>query len=400
MSEQSSRICILGGGFGGLYTALRLSELPWEKSQKPEIILVDRGDRFLFSPLLYELVTGEMQAWEIAPPFEELLAATEIRFQQAEVTGIDLESRQVKLAGSPQLSYDQLVIACGGKTPLEAVPGVKEHAMPFRSLADASRLSERLRILERSEVEKIRIAIVGGGYSGVELACKLADRLGERGRIRLVERGGAILSTSPESNRAAATKALEARHIWLDLATEVAAVGAGEISLDYKGQVDAIPADIILWTVGTQGAELVNSLPLKKDPRGLLVTGATLQVAERPEIFALGDVADCRDATGQAIPATAQVAIQQADYCAWNLWASLTERPLLPFRYLALGEMMALGVNGAAIASLGLELDGLPAYVLRRLAYLYRLPTLRHQLTVGFNWLVQPLLQSSPIWRG
>jgi NADH dehydrogenase len=397
MSEQSSRICILGGGFGGLYTALRLSELPWEKSQKPEIILVDRGDRFLFSPLLYELVTGEMQAWEIAPPFEELLAATEIRFRQAEVTGIDVESRQVKLAGSPQLSYDKLVIACGGKTPLEAVPGVKERALPFRTLADACRLSERLRILERSEVEKIRLAIVGGGYSGVELACKLADRLGERGRIRLVERGGAILSTSPECNRAAATKALEERRIWLDLETEVAAVGAGEISLDYKGQVDIIPADLILWTVGTQVSELVNSLPLKKDPRGLLVTDATLQVAERPEIFALGDVAACRDATGQTIPATAQVAIQQADYCAWNLWASLTERPLLPFRYLALGEMMALGVNGAAIASLGLELDGLPAYVLRRLAYLYRLPTLRHQLTVGCNWLVQPLVQL--IWQ-
>lgn len=72
MTQQPARICILGGGFGGLYTALRLSQLPWEKSERPEIVLVEQSDRFLFSPLLYELLTGELQTWEIAPPFEEL----------------------------------------------------------------------------------------------------------------------------------------------------------------------------------------------------------------------------------------------------------------------------------------------------------------------------------------
>ena len=101
MSEQPSRICILGGGFGGLYTALRLSQLPWEPFSEPAITLIDRGDRFLFSPLLYELVTGELQAWEIAPNFEDLLAGTPIRFQQATVTGLDIEARQVQLADSP-----------------------------------------------------------------------------------------------------------------------------------------------------------------------------------------------------------------------------------------------------------------------------------------------------------
>jgi NADH dehydrogenase len=85
MTEQPNRICILGGGFGGLYTALRLSQLPWEKPQRPEIILVDQNDRFVFSPLLYELLTGELQTWEIAPPYEELLVNTGVRFTQAAV---------------------------------------------------------------------------------------------------------------------------------------------------------------------------------------------------------------------------------------------------------------------------------------------------------------------------
>ncbi len=188
MTQQPARICILGGGFGGLYTALRLSQLPWTKQEKPEIVLVDRNDRFLFSPLLYELMTGELQSWEIAPPFEELLAGTGVRFHQNQVSGVDLQSKHVHFQNGPALSYDQLVLAVGGDTPLDFVPGATEHAFLFRSLADAYRLEERLRILEESEAEKIRIAIIGAGYSGVELGCKLADRLKDRGGFASLNR--------------------------------------------------------------------------------------------------------------------------------------------------------------------------------------------------------------------
>ncbi len=101
MTQQTSRICILGGGFGGLYTALRLSQLPWESTQKPEIVLVDQSDRFLFSPLLYELLTGELQTWEIAPPFEEILQSTGVRFYQGVVSGIDIDQQQVNIQAGP-----------------------------------------------------------------------------------------------------------------------------------------------------------------------------------------------------------------------------------------------------------------------------------------------------------
>jgi NADH dehydrogenase len=390
---EKQRICILGGGFGGLYTALRLSQLPWEKEQQPEIVLVDKSDRFLFAPLLYELVTEELQTWEIAPPFEEILADTGIVFYQASVTDIDVEAKRVKLDHSSELTYTKLVIAMGGKTPLNNVPGAILHAIPFRTLNDAYRLREELRLLEQSNQDKIRVVVVGGGYSGVELACKIADRLGDKGRIRIIDRGDKILKDSSQFNQEAATKALEKRKIWLDLETEVEQVEADTISLAYKGKVDTIPVDLVLWTVGNQVSELMRKLPLPQDQQGLLKTNANLQVLEHEDIFALGDVASCQDATGQLVPATAQSAFQQSDYCAWNLWASMSDRPLLPFRYQPLGEMMTLGVDNASISGLGLNLDGSLAYIARRLIYLSRLPTLKHQLTVGFNWITQPLVE-------
>jgi len=392
MSQQPARICILGGGFGGLYTALRLSQLPWE-SEKPEIVLVDRSDRFLFSPLLYELLTGELQTWEIAPPFVELLASTGVRFCQGEAAEIDIYEQRVRLQDGIEIPYDRLVLALGGETPLDLVPGAASYAFPFRTLADAYRMEERLRLLEASTADKIRVAIVGAGYSGVELACKLADRLGERGRFRLVELSDQILKTSPEFNREAATKALEKRGVWLDLETKVESLEPNAIALEYKNQVDIIPVDLVVWTVGTRVAPIVRSLPLKQNQRGQLTATSALQVIDRPEIFALGDLAECRDAAGQQVPGTAQTAVQQADYAAWNIWASLTHRPLLPFRYQNLGEMMTLGIDNATLTGMGVKLEGPLAAIARRLAYLYRLPTLEHQIKVGINWITRPFLE-------
>lgn len=393
MSEKKSRICIIGGGFGGLYTALRLSEFPWKSGQKPEINLIDKSDRFLFSPLLYELITEEMQSWEIAPPFAELLANTDIIFRQGSVSELDVEAKQVVLEDEAVIEYDKLVLATGGKTPIDIVPGAQEFALPFRTLDHAYRLQEELRLIEEANPDKIRVVVVGGGYSGVELACKLADRLGEKGRIRIVDRGTEILKNSSEFNRKTALKALEKNQIWQDLETEVAEINANSISLTYKEQTDTIPVDLVLWTVGNKVAGLVENLSLAKNDQGLLKIEPTLLVEGRDDIYALGDVADCYDEQGNILPATAQVAFQQSDYCAWNLWASATNRPLLSFRYQPLGEMMTLGMDNATINGLGLKLDGPFAYVARRLIYLYRLPTLKHQLTVGLNWITQPLVE-------
>jgi demethylphylloquinone reductase len=387
------RICILGGGFGGLYTALRLYQLAWTADQKPQITLIDRQPNFVFTPLLYELITGEMQSWEIAPPFVELLKGTDIRFIQGSVDQIDREHQTVTLADATEISYDRLVLALGCETPSESVPGVTEHAIPFRSLEDAYRLDSKLRLLETATTAKIRVAIIGAGYSGVEVACKLADRLKDRGRIRLVQSRDQILPNAPEFNRNTALKALEQRGIWVDLETSVSEITTDSIGLVYKGQTDVIPVEVVMWTVGNQVSPAISHFGLPLDAQGKISVGETLQVAEHPEIFALGDAAAILDPTGEYIPSTAQVAFQQADFVAWNVWSSLTDRPLLPFKYTNLGEMMVLGDNNAVLSGMGIQLDGPFAYLARRFVYLYRLPTLEHQVKVGLNWLTQPLVK-------
>jgi NADH:ubiquinone reductase (non-electrogenic) len=391
MADALQHICILGGGFGGLYTALRLSQLPWSQTP-PVITLVDHRDRFLFAPLLYELVTDELQTWEIAPPFEDLLAETNIQFRQAEVTGMNLDQRQVFFNAGEPLTYDRLVLALGGRTPMDMAPGVADHALGFRTLQDAYQLKEQLRLLETSEADKIRVAVVGGGYSGVELACKLAERLGSRGRVRLIERSDMILRTSPEYNRNVAQTALSDQGVWVDLETTVTEVTADTISLHYRDQTDILPVDLVLWTVGTRVNSVVAGLPLKQTEQQKIVVNPTLEVVDRPGVYALGDLADCRDADGQLVPATAQTAVQQSDFVGWNIWASLSNRPQLPFRYRHLGEMMTLGTDRATLSGLGIQLEGELAHIARRLAYLYRMPTLSHQVRVGMNWVTKPLL--------
>ena len=391
MAVSNQRVVILGGGFGGLYTALALSKLPWDKATKPEITLVDQRDRFLFAPLLYELVTDELQTWEIAPPYAELLAGTGIKFHQSGVASIDATAGTVLLDDDAFLPYDRLVLALGGETPMDMAPGVKEHAIAFRTLSDAYVLKERLRQLESSDADKIRVAVVGGGYSGVELVCKLAERLGKRGRLRIVERGTTILQNSPEFNQKTAQDALTDKGIWIDYETTVVEVGVDTVSLEYRDQTDVLPVDLVLWTVGNRVNPLISDLPFEKNERQQLKVSPTLQLLNQDHIFALGDLADGEDADGNKVPTTAQAALQQADYTAWNIWASLTGRPRLPFRYQHLGEMMTLGSDRATLTGLGLSLDGPAAHIVRRLTYLYRMPTFEHQLRVGLNWVSQPL---------
>jgi demethylphylloquinone reductase len=392
MTDPSKKICILGGGFGGLYTALRLSQLPWTDQNPPQITLIDKSDRFLFSPLLYELVTSELQSWEIAPPFSELLADTPINFQQGTVTAIDINNNKITLDNQTDICYDRLVIALGGQSSLDFVSGARTHAIPFRRLEDAYRLQDKLKILEQSNRDKIRVAIIGAGYSGVELACKISDRLGERGRIRLIEKNADILALSAKFNQETAKKSLEKRHVWLDLETTVTEIQSDSISLDYKGQLDTIPVDLVLWTVSPIISDLIANLPLAHGERKLLKVNQYLQTPENPSIYVVGDVADSRDSENKIYAATAQVAIQQSDYCAWNIWASFTDKPALPFRYQPLGEMLTLGIDEATISGLGLQLEGVLAHLTRRLVYLYRLPTLKHQIAVGLNWITQPIL--------
>ena len=222
-SKDINDIVILGGGFGGLNTALYLASLPWENNDlsTPRIKLVDRKERFVFLPLLYELCVGDAEIEEVAPTFQSLLKDVPVDFIQADVQGIDAKDNKVYLKSNRSLSkidsdstgkeclqipYDALVIATGMQSNLSIVPGASQFALPFYTVEDCYELRKRLTLLDKSIINDdrtLQAVVVGGGYSGVELALNLMERLGgkRKAKVILVHRGNTILEGASEFNR-------------------------------------------------------------------------------------------------------------------------------------------------------------------------------------------------------
>ena len=359
-------ITVLGGGFGGLYTALRLSSLDWAGGPRPHVTLVDRSDRFCFSPMLYQLTTGTASAWEVAPRYEDLLAGTQIEFVRGEVSGIDEEESIVRIVAAPTgsnesaerlLPYDQCVLALGVCPQTEVVPGVTEHALTYQTVDDALELKRRLAEMRRAaDGSALRISVVGGGYVGVELAANIARSLpaGEAS-ISLIHRSGSLLPNAAEFSRNEAQRQLTDAGVDVMLDTAVSSVSPGALSLlpqrgppqqqvpTAQGDSSAgsrrasaseyeLPADLVVWTAGTRPAEVVSKLGLPFDASGRIDAEPTLRVSGRSNLYALGDAARVSARSGP-VPPTAQAAMQQADYAAWNIRAAVREQPALAFRY-------------------------------------------------------------------
>ncbi|CAA3016013.1 alternative NAD(P)H-ubiquinone oxidoreductase C1, chloroplastic/mitochondrial-like [Olea europaea var. sylvestris] len=447
--NKRPRICILGGGFGGLYTALRLESLVWPDDKKPQVVLVDQSEHFVFKPLLYELLSGEVDEWEIAPRFSDLLGNTSVQFFRdrvkclypsdhlgmngATVTG---SGGVVHLESGLLIEYDWLVLALGAEAKLDLVPGAVEYALPFSTLEDAHKVNEKLRALERTYFGKdypIRVAVVGCGYSGVELAATISERLQDGGVVKAINVGKEILPNAPPGNRESALKVLSSRNVQLlpgyvvrrirkgggfgtshELTKVEALYDATEIRTPESLVLELQPAerglqsqivevDLVLWTVGTKPQlpllehnDNPNMLPL--NVRGQVETDETLRVKGHPRVFAVGDSCALRGKHGNLLPATAQVALQQADFVGWNLWAAINGRPLLPFRFQNVGEMMTLGrYDGAVSPSFleGITLEGPIGHSVRKFACLTRFPTDEHRLKVGFSWLTKSAVETA-----
>ncbi|XP_078157361.1 NAD(P)H dehydrogenase C1 isoform X2 [Carex rostrata] len=438
--KKRPRVCILGGGFGGLYTALRLESLFWPDDRKPQVVLVDQSDRFVFKPMLYELLTGEVDSWEIAPTFTELLKNTSVLFVKDRVkilrpcdhlyhgrtnNGTLNSAGTVDLESGTSIEYDWLVLALGTEPKLDVVPGSAEYAIPFSTLEDALRVDKELKRLERGISGNgslpIGVAIVGCGYSGVELAATISERLQSNGKVQAINVQMTICPSAPPGNREAALKVLESRNIELLLGYFVSCikeVGSAsddgsmikqkkyilELQPAQRGlQRQSLEVDLVLWTVGS--TPLISRLQPPDQPfaiplngRGLVETEETLRVKGHSRTFAIGDSAALRDPSGKLLPATAQVAFQQADFAGWNLWAAINDRPLLPFRFQNLGEMMVLGKNDAAVTPSfieGFTLDGPIGHAARKFAYLLRLPTDEHRVKVGISWFTKTAIDSA-----
>ncbi|MEL6157832.1 MAG: FAD-dependent oxidoreductase [Cyanobacteria bacterium J06554_11] len=419
-------ICIVGGGFGGLYTALSLQK--YRHLRHSQIILIEPRERFLFTPMMYELITDELLSWEIVPTYSSLLAGTNVTRLGQRAQSIDLEGQTVVTEGGHRVEYDYLVLATGAESRPVSVPGVDAHALTFRSYEDAQMLKARLAQLVQAQAlrplvgvregarrerradgraeggagrgsvvaesaDAIAVMVVGGGASGVELAAKVADYLTAEGhgnrRIILVDRGDQLLSGFPDGMRRQALRSLSERQVKILRNTSVAEVGAISVTLQQGEKRWTVPSQLTLWAVGTRPRPWLGRESVRQNDYGQVLTQRSLQLMDYDSVFALGDSADVRGPQGKAAPNTAQAAFQAASQVAKNIAAIARGSTPKPFNYLHLGDMITLGVGDAALSSFGLTLGGLLAALSRRVVYIFRMPTRRHQLKVARRALAE-----------
>jgi NADH:ubiquinone reductase (non-electrogenic) len=399
MTQNNARILILGGGFGGLFTALELNGAG-------EVTLVNDEDHFLFKPMLYEYLSGEVEAWHIAPDCKELLDE-KVRFIRAVVTRIDFEARQVTLAqGAEPLSYDVLILAPGAVTNYAGVEGAERFSLPFRSLNDANRLRRRMtEALDHVQPDAapqdtrgaLTFAVVGGGASGVELSTKMADLLRDavkrralRGepRVLIIEMADRLVPGMGEELRTFVEHALEECRVEVHTETRVVRVSDRSITLEHNNTQTELETAAVVWVAGVRMSPLAESLPIEKDRRGLILVERTLQLRQHPNVFALGDVAFYPDVV-PTLAGTAQLALQESGLCARNVRAFIEGRPLKAKHFVELGEAVSLGTEHAAVLSAGQVIGGPLARQARFAMYTARLPTWHHRLRVGASWFFE-----------
>jgi NADH:ubiquinone reductase (non-electrogenic) len=398
MGKDKSKILIIGGGFGGLFTALDLAGTG-------DITLINEEDHFLFRPMLYEYLSGEVEAWHIAPDCKELLD-NQARFIRGRVIGIDTNAQTVSLADHKELSYDILVFSPGAITNFAGVEGAEEFTLQFRTLDDANHLRHRMtEALDHIQPDSapqdtrsaLTFAVVGGGASGVELSTKMAALLRDavkrralRGepRIVIIEMADRIVPGMGEEIRKFVENALEHERVEVHTETRVVQVTKNDLTLEHKNERLEIKTAGVVWVAGVQPNPLTDSLAVERDRRGLIVVEPTLQVRSHPNIFALGDVAFYRDVE-PTLAGTAQLALQEAHLCARNVRAFIEGGELRSKHFVELGEAVSLGTEHAAVLTAGKVMGGPLARQARFAMYTARLPTWHHRLRVGASWFFE-----------
>jgi len=398
MAAAARKILVIGGGFGGLFSALELAGTG-------EVTLVSDQDHFLFKPMLYEYLSGEIEAWHIAPEYQELLDER-VRFVRGEVTKIDLAARAVTLANRESISSDVLVLALGGVTNFAGVKGAEQFASPFRTLNDANRLRRRMtEALDHVQPDAapqdarsaLTFAVVGGGASGVELSTKMADLLQDairrralqgEPRLLLIEMTDHVVPGMGEDIRKFVEQALFKSRVEVHTQTRVVSVAPNSITLEHNNGQTEVETAAVVWVAGVRVNPLVAQLDVEKDRRGLIVVEPTLQVRGHENVFALGDIAFYKDVV-PTLAGTAQLAFQQASLLAANVRRFIDGRELKSKHFVELGEAVSLGTERAAVLTAGKVISGPLARQARFALYTQRLPTWHHRLRVSASWFFE-----------
>jgi NADH dehydrogenase len=396
MATAQTRIVIIGGGIGGLFTALELAG-------HANVTLISDEDHFLFTPMLYEYLSGEVEDWHIAPKYNELLDER-VKIIRGAVSEIDIPARSVRIDHHDQaVTYDILVLAVGGVTNYAGVAGAEEFAIPFRKIAHADRLRQRMvdaldhvppDLPPQDTRRALTFAVVGAGASGVELSTKMADLLRDafqrraltgEPRVLVIEMGDKVVPGMGDQIREYVTEALEQSRVEVHTLTRVVRLTEKSLTLSHNDRETEVDTAAVVWAGGVKVSPLIEDLAVPKTKRGLLLVEPTLQLRGHNNIFALGDIAHYVDAT-PTLAGTAQLAFQQATLAAKNILAFTKNESLETKHFEELGEAMSLGTERAAVLAGGKAFGGPIARQARFAMYTSRLPTWHHRLRVGASW--------------
>ncbi len=403
--ESRHRVVIVGGGFGGLHTALSLRRAP------VDVTLIDRRNFHLFQPLLYQVATGGLSPANIASPLRALLRRQKnTRVLLGEAVDVDVAGRRLILSDGA-VPYDTLVIAAGMRDQYFGHDEWEALAPGLKTVEDATEMRRRILLaFEAAERETdparvrewLTFVIVGGGPTGVELSGAVAEiahhtlRHNFRAidpaaaRVILLEGADRLLLAYPPGLSAKAVRALERLGVTVRTGALVTDIKPDLVTLKTAAGVERLAARTVLWGAGVRavplGPALAKAAGAEADRMGRVIVGPDCAVPGHPELFVIGDLAHFKTAAGQPLPGVAQVAMQQGRYVARLIEARSRGQSLPPFAYKDYGTLAVIGRH-AAVANLGwLRFDGYAAWLVWLFVHLMSLVEFESRLLVLLQW--------------
>ncbi|MFD9613593.1 NAD(P)/FAD-dependent oxidoreductase [Streptomyces sp. NPDC059083] len=427
---EPARILVVGGGYVGMYTALRLQrQLGAElRAGTAEIVVVTPEPYMTYQPFLPEAAAGSISPRHVVVPLRRVL--DRCRVVIGEVGSVDHAKRTVTLStlataeegtGAVDLAYDELVLAPGSVSRTLPVPGLADHGIGFKTVEEAiglrNHVIEQMDIASSTRDPAIRDAaltfvFVGGGYAGVEALAELEDMARYTARYYhnikpedlrwvLVEATGRILPEVGEDMGRYAVRELRNRNIDVRLDTRLESC---EDRVAVLSDGSRLPTRTVVWTAGVKPAPLLAATDLPLDGRGRLRCTAHLAVEGAPNAWAAGDAAAVPDVTaaepGKECAPNAQHAVRQARVLAENIAASLRGQPLKQYAHAYVGSVASLGLHKGVAHVYGRKLKGYPAWFMHRAYHLSRVPTFNRKARVLAEWTLSGLFKREIVSLG